>query len=171
MLICMHTSDVSMTASVLMLWLPRPAWTYWVYMSMFIYGVCLNTYEKMFTQVSYNLAICGKVLAAAVWRPDKRHQSVLGDGSHYKLWDSYQNQQDLELEALTRTERHLQTSASPYHICTCEVLLHFKQKPNTNLFLWSPVFSFKHKEARFCLKSTTCFFASWVFCANKCYFF
>lgn len=27
-----------------------------------------------------------------------------GDGSHYKLWDSYQNQQDLELEALTWTD-------------------------------------------------------------------
>lgn len=36
------------------------------------------------------------------------------------FWDSYQNQQDLELEALTWTDRHLPTSASPYHICTYE---------------------------------------------------
>lgn len=39
-----------------------------------------------------------------------------GDGSHYKHWESYQNQQDLKLEALIWTKRHLQTSASHYQI-------------------------------------------------------
>lgn len=85
-----------------------------------------------------------------------------GDGSHYKLWDSYQFQQDLELEALTWTVRHLQTSASPYHICTYEVLLLnatsiLNRKTHELALCKSEFCHSKAQNAGFCLESAICF--------------
>lgn len=93
-----------------------------------------------------------------------------GDGSHYKLWDSYQNQQDLELEALTWTDRHLQTSASPYHICTYKVRLHnaasiLSRKKHKLAFCKS-----EFSDSKLLFRKQTLFFAWWLFCTSVIFF-
>lgn len=85
---------------------------------------CLNECEKLVapSELYFNHMwkyACGSRVVVLI----KSIRPCCGDGSHYKLLDSYPLQQDLELEALTWTVRHLRTSASPFHICTDEVLL------------------------------------------------
>lgn len=100
-----------------------------------------------------------------------------GDGSHYKLWDSYQFQQDLKLEALTWTVRHLQTSASPYRICTSEVpLLNvtsiLNRKKHNPTFCESEFFCHSKggKKQAFVWKVPFAF-ALWLVCTSKSAFF